>query len=86
MTTSRPKHPKAPVEAIRYAEQLGWRVEVSKKGHGWGRLMCPLATRAGCIIGVYSTPKNPENHARQIQNKIDSCDCAYQDCDDEPNE
>jgi len=84
MTISRPRHPKPSVEkAIQYAEKLGWRVKISKRGHAWGKLLCPLASRMGCIITVWSTPKNEDNHARHIQNKVDSCDCEYQDPDND---
>jgi hypothetical protein len=70
---SRPKHPKPEIEkAVQYAEQLGWRVEMSK-GHAWGRLYCPQSTRQGCIVSVWSTPRSAENHARHIRKKIDAC-------------
>ncbi len=73
MPMSRPRHPKAPVEkAVQYAEQLGWRVEISN-GHAWGRLYCPRSSREGCIISVWSTPRVPENHARHIRKAVDSC-------------
>ena len=69
----RPKHPKPPIEAaVRYAEQLGWRVVLSN-GHAWGRLFCPRSSREGCIISVWSTPRVPENHARHIRKAVDSC-------------
>ena len=59
--------PKPPIEkAVQYAEQLGWRVVMSN-GHAWGRLFCPHSTRDGCIISVWSTPRNPENHARHTR-------------------
>lgn len=70
---SRPRHPDQHIErAVQYAEKLGWRVVLSN-GHAWGRLFCPFSTRDGCIISVWSTPKGPENHARQVRNKIDNC-------------
>jgi hypothetical protein len=73
MPTSRPRHPKPPVEAaVRYAESLGWRVVMSN-GHAWGRLFCPFSSREGCIVSVWSTPKSPENHARHLRKFIDSC-------------
>jgi hypothetical protein len=42
-------------------------------GHAWGILWCPLNNRDGCKIGVCSTPKNPENHARHIRRDVDMC-------------
>lgn len=73
MPISRPRHPKPAVEkAVQYAEQLGWRVVISN-GHAWGRLLCPFSTRDGCIVSVWSTPRNPENHARHIRKVVDGC-------------
>lgn len=79
---SRPRHPKPAIEkAVQYAEQLGWRVELSG-GHAWGRLFCPFSSRSGCIISVWSTPRNADNHARQIRKVVDSCP-HRSDSDDE---
>jgi len=58
--------------AIWYAEQRGWRVMTSK-GHIWGELWCPEGSRAGCIIRVFSTPRNPENHAKHILHRVNGC-------------
>lgn len=70
---SRPRHPNKHIEkAIRYAESCGWTVELSS-GHAWGHLLCPLRTRDGCIVSVWSTPRNAEHHARHIRREIDRC-------------
>ena len=70
---TRPRHPKPEIEkAIQYAEGLGWTAELSN-GHAWGRLFCPQSTREGCIVSVWSTPRSPENHARQIRKVVDRC-------------
>lgn len=70
---ARPRHPKAEIEkAVRYAEQQGWRVEMSN-GHAWGRLFCPHANRNGCIVSVYSTPASEGNHARHLRRVVDRC-------------
>lgn len=70
---TRPRHPNKHIEAaIQYAESLGWRVQMSQ-GHAWGRLFCSQGGRGGCIISVWSTPKNPENHARHIRREVDHC-------------
>jgi hypothetical protein len=70
---SRPRHAKPAIEkAVQYAEQQGWRVE-SSNGHAWGRLYCPFSSREGCIVSVWSTPKNPDSHARHIRKIVDSC-------------
>ena len=70
----RPRHPKKEVEqAVAYAEEAGWEVSLAK-GHAWARLLCPEGTRSGCVIlSVWSTPRSPENHARQLIRAIDRC-------------
>jgi len=70
---SRPRHPNKHIErAIQYAEALGWRVE-TPGSHAWGRLFCPYSTREGCIVSIWSTPRNPENHARHLRQRVDWC-------------
>lgn len=70
---SRPRYPDKHIErAIQYAEALGWKVHMSN-GHAWGRLYCPHATREGCHISVWSTPRDAENHARHIRRYMDQC-------------
>ena len=66
------------VEAvIHYAEELGWRVELSN-GHAWGQLLCPNndeECRCGefCRMSIWSTPKNSGNYANQIRKKVEGC-------------
>jgi hypothetical protein len=56
-----PRHPNKEIEAaVAHAEALGWRV-VPISGHAWGRLYCPWADRDGCMVSVWSTPRNAEN-------------------------
>ena len=43
------------------------------KGHIFGTLWCPLQTREGCRFRVYSTPRNPEDHAKRIRRAVDGC-------------
>ena len=82
---ARPRHPNKHIESVlRYAEGLGWRVELSD-GHAWGHLLCPLQARTGCSWAVYSTPRSPENHARDLRRKIDRCPHGEGDEDDPPN-
>lgn len=72
---SRQRHPDQHIgEAVRYAEQLGWTCEkAGPHAHCWGRLFCPRRSREGCIVSVYSTPRNPENHARHLRREVDLC-------------
>lgn len=72
---SRPRHPNKEINAaVEAALELGWRLQLSK-GHAWGHLFCPNASRSGCRISVWSTPRNAENHARAIRRLVASCDC-----------
>lgn len=79
----RPKHPNKEIEqAICYAESEGWRYQASgKSAHAWGKLLCPLASREGHSMSVWSTPRNTENHAKQIKRNVDACD--HQEVKDE---
>jgi hypothetical protein len=62
---SRSKHPNKEIEtAILYAEKHGWTYKDSgKSAHAWGKLFCPLHTREGHIIHIWSTPRSAHNHA-----------------------
>lgn len=69
---SRPRHPKKEIEeAVQYAEQHGWTVEISQ-GHAWGRIRCPYGHREH-QHSVWSTPTNPTRHARRLRKLVDSC-------------
>lgn len=70
---ARPRHPNKEIEAaVRHAEDLGWRV-LTGGSHNWGFLYCPHEHRDECKIDVYSTPRNPEGHARKILRQIRNC-------------
>jgi hypothetical protein len=73
MSTSRARHPHKEIErAVRYAEQRGWTVLMSS-GHRWATILCTRRARDGCRHPVYSTPRNPEQHARRLVRLIDKC-------------
>lgn len=75
---ARARHSKKEVEdALRHAEANGWRVEVGGS-HAWGKIYCPYnddECRCGefCITSVWSTPKNPGTHAKQLRRAVDNC-------------
>lgn len=70
---ARPVHPNKEIEAaVAEAESAGWRLVISK-GHAWGKLYCPFAGREGCWWSVWSTPKNPENFAKQLRRQVAKC-------------
>jgi hypothetical protein len=63
-----PKHPKKEVnEALDYADQQGFEVEQTPSGHKWGRIRCTC----GRMFSVWSTPRSPFNHGRQIRRWVD---------------
>ena len=74
----RARHPKSEIEdVLRYAEEKEWRVEVGGS-HAWGKIYCPFNEKncrdgVFCIMSIWSTPKNPRNHANQIRQKINTC-------------
>jgi len=78
---ARKRHGKSEVEtAMKYAESKGWRVEVGGS-HAWGKMYCPYnddTCRCGefCIASIWSTPRNPGNHARQLCRVVDNCALA----------
>ncbi|RWU07999.1 hypothetical protein EGC76_11630 [Pseudidiomarina gelatinasegens] len=75
---ARIKHSKKEIEAaLVYAESLGWTIEVGGS-HAWGRMYCPFndnECRCGefCIASIWSTPKSPANHAKQIKRVVNNC-------------
>jgi hypothetical protein len=69
-------HPNKEIEkAIQYGESKGWRYKkAGTSAHAWGRLLCPLETREGHEMSIWSTPKSSDIHAKQIRKRIDACD------------
>lgn len=66
----RGRHPKKDIErALKDAEAEGWRVERTASGHRWGVARCG----SGCSVSVWSTPKNPVNHAKAIARAVKRC-------------
>ncbi|MDO5541738.1 MAG: hypothetical protein Q4F77_00375 [Acinetobacter sp.] len=68
------KHPNKHIrEAIEYAVENGWDVvETGTSGHAFCRLKCVLG-HSEHQMSVWSTPRNPENHAKQIKAKVKQC-------------
>jgi len=69
------KHPDKHIrEAIKYAQQRGWAFrKAASRAHIFGKLYCPRQRRDGCRMNVYSTPRKPEEHARQIIRRVNAC-------------
>jgi len=59
-----PKHPKKEINAaLDHADSLELKVERTVAGHKWGRIVCTC----GAWTSVWSTPRSPENHGRQLR-------------------
>src|ERR1035437_4926341 len=75
---TRQTHSKKEVEdAVKFAETEGWTVLLGG-GHAWGKMYCPyndVECRCGefCIVSIWSTPKNPWNHAKQLKRVVTNC-------------
>jgi hypothetical protein len=75
---SRRRHAKPAIEeALRFAEARGWRVEEGGS-HAWGQMYCPYNSREcrcgmHCISSIWSTPKNPGNHAKRLMRAVENC-------------
>ena len=72
-----PDHPNKEIAAaVRYATDRSWTLRLTR-GHAWGRLFCPGGSRGDCRLSVWSTPRDPENHAKQIRRQVDRCAHGY---------
>jgi hypothetical protein len=70
---ARRKHSKKEVEeAICYAESMGWTVEL-RSGHCWARIFCPHHVEEKHRMSVYSTPRDAQDHAKDIKRIVDKC-------------
>lgn len=60
-------------EAIEYAEDKGWRfVKANARAHSYGKLLCQFG-HVDCQVWVYSTPRDPQGHARRLRRKVETC-------------
>ncbi len=70
---ARGRHSNKEIEAsLQYAESQDWDIVESARGHCWGVIRCPLG-RGGCQKSIWSTPRSPQNHAREIRRFVDRC-------------
>ena len=71
------KHPNKDIRAaLDVAVSNGWTVKKSgPRAHAWGTIKCGFGHRA-CWMAIYSTPRNPRNHAKQIERKVAACPAA----------
>ena len=67
---ARAQHPKKEVEkGLKDMEAAGWTVRPTAAGHRWGKAECG----SGCSVSIWSTPKNPQNHANQLRRAVSRC-------------
>ena len=78
----RKRHPSKEVEAaLKVLEAVGWTAKEAKgrSAHAWGYVLCPAnagdVCRSGvfCRMSVWSTPRSPWAHARELLRKADGC-------------
>lgn len=71
------KHPDKHIQsAIEYALLQGWVwIAPGNSSHAFCRLRCgsPYDEHRQHQMSIWSTPRNPENHAKQIRRKVDAC-------------
>jgi len=69
------KHPRKQIEqAISDALRSGWRfVDAGPRAHVFGTLLCPEASRDGCVVRIASTPRDADNHASRIRRALEQC-------------
>ncbi len=71
---ARPRHPNREIEAaVCHAERHGWKF-IRQGAHAWGILHCPESGREGHRFSVYSTPRIPTAHARDLRRAVDRCE------------
>lgn len=67
------RHSNKEIEAaLTHAKEKGWSIIRSKKGHCWGIIRCPHGY-GGCQKSIWSTLKNPQDHAKAIRRFVDKC-------------
>jgi len=60
--------------ALDYALKQGWViVKAGKSAHAFCKIRCGNPGHETHTLSVWSTPKNPTNHARAIIKKVDEC-------------
>jgi hypothetical protein len=70
---ARPRHPNKEIEAaVAYPAAHGWEF-VRAGGHAWSILRCPRRGRDGHRRSVYSTPRDPFAHAKDLRRAVDAC-------------
>jgi hypothetical protein len=71
----RPRHTNKEIEkAICYAEEKRWVYQkAGRSAHAWGRLLCPFNESGGCMMSIWSTPRNTQAHANQIIRNVERC-------------
>lgn len=71
---TRARHPKKDIEkALRVAEEHGWTVMPTASGHRWGEMVCSHHGPRACRVSVWSTPKNPDDHANRLRRRVRNC-------------
>jgi ribosomal protein L33 len=73
MAAERRRHPKEVERALRFAEENGWTIRRRDRGHSWGVMVCAHQGSNACRVSIWSTPKNPGNHANRLEQRVRNC-------------
>jgi hypothetical protein len=58
------RHPQKEIaEALKRSKEAGLDIHEIHRGHRWGEVVC---VRCSASRDIYSTPRNPGTHAKQI--------------------
>lgn len=68
-------HPNKHIQAaIEYAVSKGWALVPSgKSAHCYAKLRCGIPGHRDHTMSIWSTPRDAENHAKQIVRKVNEC-------------
>jgi hypothetical protein len=68
-------HPNKHIQAaIEYAVLKGWViVEAGGSGHPFAKLRCGIHGHTDHKMSIWSTPRDPETHAKQIIRMVNRC-------------
>lgn len=69
----RPKHPNKEIEATLQEAEADGRIVIKRSGDAWGIMRCASGERGGCQASIWSTPRDPDTHAKQLRRAAIRC-------------
>ncbi len=66
------RHPNKHIQAaLEFAYDRGWTARTAH--HAFCVIKCDFGQRGGCSMSVWSTPKHPQDHAKDIIRYVEQC-------------